>query len=283
LKSVLSTDRDLKEAAMIEQSRLREEERKKRFFDEKQRVLGIDCDWLNKQLIEKTRKKEEDDEQERLAAEEMRRNLEIAEARENEMQEQKKKAEIELNQFRKKHQQKKDSSDFDLFDSNGLKKSLPARVDDNDARLSISGGQMFIGEDLKSQKRHREQQQLQKYWLDQQIAERNTLKANRKIADDKIGEGIAKHDSHTVFLGNRMNEDKREIQRQIRDYNQMMAQQKQENDKKRRQMEQNDNLAEIYNFLSSDLLQENQPKGSSLGSQRCIPYMYKGNIKFFRL
>lgn len=41
LKSLLSTDRDVKEAALIEKRRLAEKERQKRFFDAKQRILGV--------------------------------------------------------------------------------------------------------------------------------------------------------------------------------------------------------------------------------------------------
>lgn len=277
LKSILTCDQDLKEAAIIEKRRLAEEERKRRFFNEKQRVLGIDIDGLNYQLMEKKQKEEAEKEQARIEAEEMQKNLEISRAREAEIEEQKRKAEMEINEFRKNCQQPQDSTDFDLIDPNGNKKSLPARLDDNDPRLSISGGQLFIGEDLANHNRIREQKMLQKQWLDQQIAERKALNCSQKEADKKMSESIYKHDMNAVFFGNKVNEDKRDLQRQIREYNQSLAQQKRENDKKRREMDQQDSLAEIYNFLSSDLLKENQPKGSNLGPNRCIPYMYKGS------
>lgn len=277
MKSLLTCDRDLKEAAVIEKRRRAEEERKRRFFNEKNRILGIDANGLNRQLLEKEQKLEAEKEQARLADEEMKRNLELAAEREREFNEQKKKAEMELNQFRKTCQQPQDCVDFDLNDPEGKKKSLPARVDDNDPRLSISGGQQFIGEDLMNQNRIREQKMLQKQWLDQQIAERRQLEENKKQADRKMSDTMCNFDSHAVFLGNRMSEDKRSLQKQIREYNESLAQQKRENDKKRRELEQQDNLAEIYNFLSSDLLKESQPKGSNLGPNRCIPYMYKGS------
>lgn len=40
-KNALSTERDVKEAAMIERRREAEKERQKRFFDAKQRILGV--------------------------------------------------------------------------------------------------------------------------------------------------------------------------------------------------------------------------------------------------
>lgn len=278
LKSILTCERDLKEAATIEKRRRAEEERRRRFFDEKQRVLGIDLDGLNYQLCEKKQREEAEKEQARLEAEEMQKNIEIAKAQEAELLEQKRKSEMEINDFRKHCQQTQDSVDFDLFDPNGNKKSLPARLDDNDPRLSVSGGQLFIGEDLANANRIRDQKVLQKQWLDQQIAERNAFKCSQKEAEKKMSASLQQHDMTAVFFGNKLNDDKREIQRQIREYNQSLAQQKRENDKKRREIEQQDSMAEIYNFLSSDLLKENQPKGSNLGPNRVIPYMYKGEL-----
>lgn len=275
LKSLLSTESELKEAAIIEKRRSAEEERKRRFFDAKQRILGIDCQELDRQLIEKEQATQAAREQARREAEEMQRNLEIADARENELREQKRQAEIELNDYRKKCQQPQQCNDFDLYDPEGKKKSLPARVDDNDPRLTVSGGQLFLGEDLTNQNRVREQKIMQKQWLDQQIAERKNLEIDKKRADQMVHDSISRHDLYTVSQSDRMLTEKRDLQRQIREYNEALANQKRENEKQRKEMEQKDNLAEIYNFLSSDLLRESQPKGSSLGPNRTIPYAYK--------
>lgn len=277
LKSLLTCDRDLKEAAMIERRRLAEEERKKRFFDQKQRILGIDCEGLNQQLLEKEHKLSEEREQAKREAEELKRNVEIAEAKAMELHDQQKQSEIELNEYRKRCQQKKDANEYDLNDPDGKKKALAARMDDIDPRLSVSGGQLFIGEDLTNQNRLREQKRLQKEWLDQQIAERRSLEKSRMQSEELISMAMFKHDNHAVSLTDKLNNDKRHVQRQIREYNESLALQKRENDKKRREMEQQDNLAEIYNFLSSDLLKETQPNGSNLGPNRCIPYMRKAS------
>lgn len=275
LRSLLSTESDLKEAAIIEKRRSAEEERKRRFFDAKQRILGVDCNELDKQLIEKEQAKQAAKEQARREAEEMQRNLEIAAARDNDLREQKRQAEIDMNDYRRKCQQPQHCNDFDLYDPNGKKKSLPGRVDDNDPRLTISGGQLFLGEDLTNQNRLREQKIMQKQWLDQQIAERKSLEQNKKRADHMMHESISKHDLYTVSQSDRMLNEKRDLQRQIREYNEALASQKRDNERQRKEMEQKDNLAEIYNFLSSDLLRESQPKGSSLGPNRTIPYAYK--------
>lgn len=191
----------------------------------------------------------------------MQRNLEIAAAREMELIQQKRDQEIEMNDYRKKCQQPEHGHDFDLSDPEGKRKSLPARVDDEDPRLTVSGGQLFIGEDLLMQKRLRDQKIMQKQWLDQQIAERKNLEQNKKLADQRMHQSISKHDLYTVSQSDRLMTEKRDLQRQIREYNEALANQKREQTRQRREMEQKDNLAEIYNFLSSDLLRETQPKG----------------------
>ena len=275
LKNLFATEGDLKEAAVIEKRRKAEDERKRRFFDAKQRILGIDCHELDRQLMEKEQAIQAAKEEARRENAELQRNLEIADAREYELKEQKRQAEVELNEFRMKCQQPQQTVDFDLYDPEGKKKSLPARVDDEDPRLSQSGGQLFMGEDLMQQNRLREQKVLQKQWLDQQIAERKNLALDQKRADQKVHESMSQHDLYSVSQSDKMLNEKRDLQRQIREYNEAMANQKRENDKQRRAMEQKDNLAEIYNFLSSDLLQETQPKGSALGPNRCVTYAYK--------
>ena len=274
-KSLMNTESDYKEAAIIEKRRNAEEERKRRFFDAKQRILGIDCHELDRQLMEKEQAVQAEKERARIEAEEMQKNLEIAEMRAKELRDQKKQSEIELNEYRMLCQRPKDCNDFDLNDPHGKKKSLPARVDDLDPRLSKSGGQLFLGEDLTHQNRVREQKILQKQWLDQQIAERKNLEMNKKKSDQLMHETISKHDIYSVSQSDRLMMEKRDLQRQIREYNQSLAMQKRANEKKRKDLEQQDNMAEIFNFLSSDLLKENQPKGSNLGPNRCIPYAYK--------
>lgn len=51
--------------------------------------------------------------------------------------------EKDINLYRCMYQRKEDQRDFDLYDPDGKKKSLPARVADNDPRLSLSGAQRY--------------------------------------------------------------------------------------------------------------------------------------------
>jgi hypothetical protein len=54
----------------------------------------------------------------------------------------------EIDDYRKAHQQAHQRRDYDLYDPLNLKKSLPARIGDNDPRTGASSLQKFEGEDL---------------------------------------------------------------------------------------------------------------------------------------
>lgn len=88
-----------------------------------------------------------------------------------------------------------------------------------------------------------------------------------------------KQDMQAINMSDRKDQDKRDMMRQIREYNQNLAQQKKDNNLKQKQQDEDDNLAEMYNLLSSDMLKEKTDSTSNLGPNRIIPYMYKGMNK----
>ena len=56
-----------------------------------------------------------------------------------------------------------DRREFDLYDPDTKKKDLPARVSDEDPRLTMSGMQLFRGEDLMYEQRKKLQQEQMRY------------------------------------------------------------------------------------------------------------------------
>ena len=64
-----------------------------------------------------------------------------------------------LVEFRKEHQKTIDRREYDLYDPDSKKKDLPARVSDEDPRMTVSGLQTFNGEDLMYEKRKKLQQE----------------------------------------------------------------------------------------------------------------------------
>lgn len=63
-----------------------------------------------------------------------------------------------LVEFRQENQRFEDRREFDINDPDILRKGVPARVSDNDPRLTVSGMQQFDGEDLEYERRKKVQQ-----------------------------------------------------------------------------------------------------------------------------
>ena len=61
--------------------------------------------------------------------------------------------------YRKECQRAIDRTEFDLNDPDAKKKDLPARTNDKDPRLTVSGMQLFRGEDLSYEDRVKLQQE----------------------------------------------------------------------------------------------------------------------------
>ena len=68
-----------------------------------------------------------------------------------------------LVEFRKENQRAEDRREFDINDPDFKKKDLPARVNDTDPRLTVSGMQQFNGEDLEYERRKKLQQKQLRY------------------------------------------------------------------------------------------------------------------------
>merc|ERR1712060_1045886 len=89
----------------------------------------------------------------------------------------------EVNEYRAALQNKTQARDYDLSDPNMLKTSQPARVGDDDPRMTVSGMQKFYGEDLSYAHRAKAQREEIKQWADLQLAEK-AAKAALASADE---------------------------------------------------------------------------------------------------
>ena len=128
--------------------------------------------------------------------------------------------------------------------------------------MSISGGQLFFGEDQIGQERVREQKLMQKQWLDQQIQERQAFRVNQKKSEQLISDSLFKNDMHSFDVNERRNQNNRQLQREISEYNENMAKQKRVNQKRQKQQETADDLADINRMLAEDMsLKEREMKG----------------------
>ncbi|MBW01426.1 RIB43A-like with coiled-coils protein 2, partial [Eschrichtius robustus] len=87
-----------------------------------------------------------------------------------------------INDFQQSFQKPETHREFDLSDPLALKKDLPARQSDNDARNTISGMQKFMGEDLNFYQRKKFQEEQNREWSLQQQREWKIARANQKCA-----------------------------------------------------------------------------------------------------
>ncbi|XP_055636549.1 RIB43A-like with coiled-coils protein 2 [Toxorhynchites rutilus septentrionalis] len=277
LNSLFIKHEDLKEAAAIERRRQYEEARKQRIFNARRRVIGVDTAALAHQIGEKNRIQQEEHERRRKFIDEQQRQSQAIERKCQEQTLFRHQLHNEINHFRVLHQRPEQSRDFDLFDPNGLKKSLPARVGDNDPRLSVSGAQKFDGEDLTEKERKQMQMQQQRSWLEQQIREKRRAEMDRIAGERFLEEALEARERRVLELAAEERNSRCKILEATNQFNKHLMQQQEHERQQKKREDEEDNMAEIYNHLTSDILTENPDVAkSSLGSNRIVPYSYKG-------
>lgn len=273
---VAATKSDLKEASMIEQRRKFEEERKKRIFNAKERVIGIDKRDLEQQIAEKERLANAKIELEQKFLAQQDQVDAIVNQKEREMRMEKLRIQNDLNEYRAKFQRPEDRREFDLYDPKGKKKDLPARISDTDPRITISSAQKFEGEDLACHERKKAQIEQQKFWLLQQMREKKEAEASRREAERYESEALIAREQRTLELERSERHGKQKMLAAVTKFNQELAFE-QENRRKIHQIqEQEDNLAEQLNHITSDILTEGpDAEKSNFGPHRIIPYSYR--------
>jgi len=167
---------DPKTDAMIERRRALDKERLTRIKDPKTRTMGIDTDALAAQLADKQAAKASEKlrdlayDNERLLLDQQLAYLE-----QERLRAERAKA-VGVADYITTYQGKEKSREYDLSDPLALKKDEPARTGDDDPKVSVSGLQRFLGEDLSYAHRVKMQQQEQSSWNAQQIATKASMK-----------------------------------------------------------------------------------------------------------
>lgn len=273
----LMTEKDRREAAAIEKRRLFEEERKKRIFNPRNRLIGIDTEVLHKQVAEKQQKELEEKKLVKIFQEHLRKSDEIAVALDRKEKEERAKIQIEINNFRKNYQRPEDRREFDLNDPDYIKKQLPARLYDDDPRLGVSSAQKFEGEDKQNEERAKVQREEFRAWLDQQVIEKNAIDKERKSAEDAYKAAVIARDQRAIELDRIEKECRKKLHLSCLRFNQALAEEKKCERMKKQSETLQDDMAEIYNSLTSDLLTENpEVAQSNLGAGRTIASLCKG-------
>ncbi|CAH0559962.1 unnamed protein product [Brassicogethes aeneus] len=273
----LATKQEKLEAARIELRRIREEERKKRIFNPKKRQIGVDLNTLQKQIEENNKKQEEEHKLNELYIEYLRDAERVALAQEAKEKQERIKIEQEINKFRQNHQKPECRREFDLNDPEFLRKQLPLRVDDDDPRLGPSSAQRFDGEDLSDQKRLAVQREEMRASLEQQMMEKAMAEGQRKMAEEAYENAVITRDQRALELSGMEAECRKKLEQATWRFNRALYEQRRSQAEKLEKQRLEDDLKEICNALSSDMLTENpEVAQSNLGAHRKISYLYKG-------
>ncbi|XP_037030864.1 RIB43A-like with coiled-coils protein 2 [Bradysia coprophila] len=276
-KFQVATKADLKQAAIIEHKRRYEEERKSRIFNARNRIIGVDQDGLNRQILEKKFIREQELERERCFREEEERRTEVLNKKHEELAKERHRIQSEINNYRITHQRKDLAREFDLNDPKYIQKSAPARISDNDERLSVSGAQLFVGEDLSNSDRQRLQRDQQKLWLDHQMKEKAQADYDRIQREKNIQAAMFAYDQRAKELDDTERENRRKLLAANAKYNLELASERESKRIQEQREQEEDNLAEMFNLLSSDMLTENKSSANSnFGINRKITANYRG-------
>ncbi|XP_017021074.1 RIB43A-like with coiled-coils protein 2 [Drosophila kikkawai] len=288
LKIGICTKQDLDEAMKLRKREQYEEERKRRIFNAKQRLYGLDLDMLERQILEKKKQKSVQLECDKRFEEQEQLQKRLITAQAKELEKKQHVANSDLNYYRCRYQRKEQRREFDLNDPNYLKKARPTRVADDDITLGVSSAQIFHGEDLYNSERKVRQRQQQRAWLDQQIQERKRAEDARKTADNMLMENLGCRDKHLEEMAKSDHQMRNQVIQQVRQFNINMAKQKQMDREREKREKYEDDMAEIYNMLSSDMLTENPDVAQSrTDPNKKIAFMYRGmtpeELRNFRL
>ncbi|XP_074038232.1 RIB43A-like with coiled-coils protein 2 isoform X2 [Leptinotarsa decemlineata] len=240
-------------------------------------LLEVDAENLKNQIEEKRREELEQQKINRLFEEQLTKSDAIAVALEQKEREERIKLQQEINNYRKNYQKPEDRREFDLNDPNFMKKALPCRIRDDDPRLGPSSAQKFEGEDLSSDQRAKIQHEEIRAWLDQQMREKEKAEKDRKDAEDAYKAALIARDQRSLELEAMERECRKKLQAACLKFNKALAEEKLCQKQKLEHQTRNDNLAEICNAMTSDMLTENpEVAQSNLGLGRKIGFLYKG-------
>ncbi|CAH0559961.1 unnamed protein product [Brassicogethes aeneus] len=270
-------EKDRREAAKLEKRKIFEEERKKRIFNAKTRLIGVDTKALDTQLIQKQKKKDEERLVDEIFVEQLKKADALAVALAEKDKKERHLIELEINKFRQTFQKPQHRREYDLNDPDHIKKQLPMRINDDDPRLGPSSVQKFEGEDVVCQERRKIQRDQLKAWLDQQIMEKEQAEKERQTAVDAYRAAILARDKRSMEITELEMECRKRLEIAVQRFNTALSEEKRIREERSKREIRDDNMAEIYNAMTSDLLTENPDvANSNLGQNRKIGYLYKG-------
>lgn len=270
-------DEDLleKEKREIERRRREEAARKKIYFNDKQRQMGLDSDFIATQITDKQKVKDaakEEDKQYRRTVENFVEKLAVLDA---DRQKYQKSKTYKVGQIQK-NTSVKDCDTYFLNDPDRIKNAVPPRTDDAQDIPSCAL-QKFDGEDLGIGDRVKKQQVQLKQWCDELVDEKQ-----KQIVSEKkdVMDYVQKRDQALAQLdqveANKAAQDKQHSI-QCSNANLVQRAEKVSREEDAKQVASNKAEKEVTQMLKSQFLNETWDSTLRHGQEnRFIPYNFKG-------
>lgn len=258
-----------KEQRKLKARKMRVEERKKRFFDEKSRLFGVNNGFLEKQSEEKRIREDLEKARDEYFDMKMMENARIAEKNFQKLENLRKEKLRELSEFRSVHQKKENKREWDLNDPEQIQKdSLPSHFH-------------FVGEDANKQDRVKAQQeQLLRF-----IEEKKEEDLRKKEEEDRAEMEYQEQKRAMNVLANEIDQKRNELRmeklRRTMEMNQELSRMKNERDLSERQQDGKESNYSVDYMKNSRFLVEDY--GDSVRNHegttrkgKFIPYAFKG-------
>lgn len=268
-------DAELREAAAVERRRNQELQRQSRVFNPRVRTMGLDTDSLGQQVQQ--RRQREESERHRERAYDAQRVLEDQAVLQFEAAEAERRRELErgVQRYRETLQRPQDSRDRDLSDPRAQHSEPPARSSDSDPRCGPASLQRFQGEDLNAPERKKAMKKESERALRRQREERERERDAQRYADNVSDLKRVELDLRAVHLSELEEQCKRAIDMAVKDLNKAQAEEFAQRRRMDRAREEEENLSEVWNSVTSDLLTEN-PAASEGAGQRVLTDRWRG-------
>ncbi|XP_076620172.1 RIB43A-like with coiled-coils protein 2 [Colletes latitarsis] len=286
LKFQTVTKEDLKLAASIQRRRQIEEERKQRIFNPRFRKIGIDKEFLDKQVAEKKQQRELEQAKESELDENLIRSSKLALLLERQQKEERRQRNVEIENFRRHYQRTEDRRDYDLYDPNTLKK-CPVTIDDDTSRFGSGFVQKFEGEEGDSKERSKAKKEQMRWWIEKQKDERTMAERDRQEAEKAYQEAVISRDKRAMTLDRMERECRRRLNEATATFNRALAEEQERHRHCEALRDEEDKKTEIYNHVTGDFLMEAKEQADSTrGPHKPLASRYKGmsadELKIFR-
>uniref|UniRef100_A0A8C2V396 RIB43A-like with coiled-coils protein 1 n=1 Tax=Chinchilla lanigera TaxID=34839 RepID=A0A8C2V396_CHILA len=267
---------DPKEVAAIEARRNREQDRQSRFFNVRNRVIGVDVEALNNQVEErKLQKEREQKKEEAYGTNSMQYDL-VVQMLEKEETKRARRVAKKVQDFRQQKQEFKSRCELELRDPAQFQE-LPACFGHNGPFCGPASMQYFLGEDLERASFLRMQQQQFRYNLERQLQAQQQARIEEKRVDmlrDQLNLAIDMQAAHMA----RLEESCRVAVMSARaNANKAQAAKLADEQHHKHQRQQEANLTDIQEHTTSNLLTENPEVAQHpMDPHRVLPYCWKG-------